>query len=330
MVNIYPETPGSEMLVWNASSFSSCAYVGGKLTARYREAELSCYGQEAAQVYNAWLEKDKVFPKDKGGRTFRNLVITITLLFIGVVALIYFFVLPWVADKASRLIPADVEVEIGDKMSAAFLQQQPTNPTADSLINEFGAAIDFETTYPVRLHVLHNPEINAFALPGGHIFVHTGILCAMTSYEQLVALLGHEVTHVKNRHSLRGFSRAAASKLMISAIFGDAGGVAGAIVSQADEFGQLDYSRELETEADLHGLEIMRANNIPEQGMLDMLELLNSEGARTPGLMKYLSTHPETQERIERVRGAIAGQESKDGSGEELRALFGALQREVQ
>src|SRR6185436_227356 len=114
-----------------------------------------------------------------------------------------------------------------------------------------------DDTYPIRLHVVESDDINAFAMPGGKIFINTGILEKMDSYEELVALLGHEITHVTGRHSLKSICSNAAGSIVLSMMFGGMGGMASGLVSQINEFKNLDYSRDLETEADTEGLQLM-------------------------------------------------------------------------
>lgn len=305
-INIYPEESKGELIIWNTARLSYCDYTAGELVARYQDGELRCYGDTASLIFRSWNGRSQKRPDHTGRRLFRNLVITIGLGFLVLLALLYFVVLPWVAEKAVRLIPKEMEIELGQKMSASMRAGHQPSET-DSLLNAFAEAMDFQSGYPLKLHVQQSPQINAFALPGGNIFVYTGIIDKMDSPEQLAALLAHEVTHVEKRHSMRSVCRSMASGLFIAAVFGDAGGVSGAIISQADEFRNLSYSRDLETEADLNGLELLRLNNIPEQGMLKLLELLDREGERAPAMMKYLSTHPETGDRIKEVQKNLSG-----------------------
>ena len=112
-----------------------------------------------------------------------------------------------------------------------------------------------------------------------------------------------------------------ASAILISMMFGDMGSW---LISKADEFKQLDYSRELETEADNNGLRIMLENKVDPKGMLDLLELLKEAHAEEPGLMKYLSTHPDTESRIANIAGN-PGMKNKFRSQPELETTFKAL-----
>jgi len=116
-----------------------------------------------------------------------------------------------------------------------------------------------------------------------------------------MALLGHEATHVIKRHSLKSILSSATSGLLLGYFFGDIYGLSGWAVSKADEFKQLDYSRDLEAEADQNGLQLMISNQVSPKGMLDLLEVLKKESTEVPAMMKYLSTHPEIEARIEAV-----------------------------
>ena len=147
----------------------------------------------------------------------------------------------------------------------------------------------------------------------------------MKTAPELVALLGHEVTHVTERHSLKSMFRGAASGIFISMIFGD---VSTWLLSKADEFRQMDYSRELETEADNNGLKIMLLNHVDPQGMLALLNILKNESVEQPALMKYLSTHPDTQARIDNI-AANPGIHAGSQANQMLEESFKRLQNSV-
>jgi predicted Zn-dependent protease len=122
--------------------------------------------------------------------------------------------------------------------------------------------------------------------------------------------------------------RGLASTVIISSLFGDAGGLSGSILARANEFKQLDYSRELETEADKNGLQIMLDNAVNPQGMLELLQILKEENVETPRYMKYLSTHPDTDARIEAVLKHPGIKKSFE-TKEKLSRLFAGIKRAV-
>ena len=183
--------------------------------------------------------------------------------------------------------------------------------------------------YPIKTEVIRSNEINAFALPGGRIFVYSGIIEKMKSYEELVALLSHESSHVTHRHSLKSMSRSAAGSIVVATVFGDVGEISAGLISKADEFRQLGYSRELETEADTEGLKTMVNNRVSGYGMLHLLELLKKEAAEVPALLTYVSTHPDTDARISSVSEQAAARQVFEHN-EKLASLFKSLQSQLQ
>lgn len=225
------------------------------------------------------------------------LIVGATVSVIFIAALLYVFVLPWASEKATVLVPVDTEIKLGESITENLTGESVTNDTVNFYLEQFVKQLELDKTYPIKVKVIVSEEINAFAIPGGNIFIYSGLLNKLESPEELVALIGHEVTHVTERHSLKSIFRSMASSLLFGLLFGDASG----LVSQADQFKQLDYSRELETEADKNGLAIMVKNGVQPDGMIRLLQILKKENEEMPQLMKYLSTHPETEERIKSV-----------------------------
>jgi beta-barrel assembly-enhancing protease len=136
--------------------------------------------------------------------------------------------------------------------------------------------------------------------------------------------LSHEASHVIERHSLKSILRSAATGIIISAFLGDFSVLSTWAISKADEFKQLDYSRELETEADDEGYALMLKSHIDPHGMLRLLEVLKKESMEMPAMMKYLSTHPETDERIKNIKNK-SGLQSKYSQQDDLKNSFSKL-----
>ncbi len=309
VLHLYIDDDEKSLLIWSIGSFISCQYNGDKLLityGNYPHQTLECAGNFASTIYSIWsggkfIQKAEGFVfKGKG-----TAVITLIAGFVLVGVLIYFFLLPWVGEKSASLIPKDAEIELGNSIAEIYKQNGDENDSATYCINQFASKIKFNSEYDLRIHVIESDQINAFALPGGHIFVYSAIIKKMKSYEELVALLGHEATHVTKRHSLKSICRSMAGSFFIAVLFGDVTGISAGVFSQADQFQQLSYSRELETEADNNGYKIMIQNKVNPEGMLHLLQLLKEEGARVPDLMKYLSTHPDTDARIENIKSQL-------------------------
>lgn len=155
-----------------------------------------------------------------------------------------------------------------------------------------------------EFQVFDDPTPNAFALPGGKIGVHSGLLTVARTDDQLAAVLAHEVGHVVARHPSEQMSQSAA----IQAALGAAGvgeGAVGQLVQIATGVGALSFSRSAEAEADRIGLEYMaRAGYDPEAAVALWQNMMQatSEGGRPP---EFLSTHPDPQSRIAAIRKAL-------------------------
>jgi Zn-dependent protease with chaperone function len=288
----------NDLRIVDLKNVITCEWRGELLVLITASETVECQGPVTRQIYTSFNNPYTEKPVQK--KTYSSSHVFFLLLglsILGVYLWLYFSVLPWVAERAVNLVPVDYEISLGEKLAAAYTKDE-RDDSATYFAQRFAAELELNDTYPIDVHVIRSEELNAFALPGGKIFIYSGLLEKMTSHEELVALLGHEVTHVAERHSLKGMSRGAASAILISLIFGD---MSSWLISKADEFRQMDYSRELETEADNNGLKIMIANKVNPRGMLDLLELLKKENSEEPGLMKYLSTHPDTESRIANI-----------------------------
>jgi predicted Zn-dependent protease len=320
-VFIYFQDP-EKLLMWVPDKIKVATFDGSELTLvadTEPSHELVCTGEVAPEIYAAWLERDVPRKKERSF-TWKHLTLIAVagLLITGLAFYLINSVLPSIAARSAGWVPVDLEISLGEKLSEAYILQAESKEKNDSLnyyLGQFVSQLKLNTTYPIRVRLIDSEEINAFALPGGNIFIYSGLLKRMSSHEELVALLGHEISHVTHRHSLKSIISSAAGGMLISAFFGDMGGVSTWIVSKAGEFKQLEYSRDLEMEADQAGLELMTQNKVDPQGMIRLLKLLQKENGNAPELMKYLSTHPDTESRIRSVEG---NQLSKNSSVKNL------------
>lgn len=229
-------------------------------------------------------------------------VIAVVGLFVALCAVGFFVALPWAAEKAATLIPITTEIQLGNSLASSFTESEMVNDSATICANAFVKQLNTGSQYPIHITVIQSPEINAFALPGGNIVVYTGIINKMKTHEEFAALLGHEISHVNYQHSLKSICRTLSSSLFIGVLLGDISGISAGILQQANEFKQLNYSRDLETQADEQGLQLMLRNKISPKGMIDLLTLLQQEASDMPKAMKYFSTHPQTSERINNIK----------------------------
>ena len=159
--------------------------------------------------------------------------------------------------------------------------------------------------------VFEEPSANAFALPGGGIGVHTGLLEVATTQDQLAAVIGHEVAHVLAGHSNERVSHAYATQTGLQLAQVVAGGASPAqrqligLLGMGAQYGIiLPYSRDHETEADLLGLDMMaRAGFDPKESVTLWINMSKSGGQRPP---EFLSTHPAPDTRIRALNDRTA------------------------
>ncbi|MEM6840017.1 MAG: M48 family metallopeptidase [Cyanobacteria bacterium P01_C01_bin.120] len=166
--------------------------------------------------------------------------------------------------------------------------------------------------YPFEFHVLGDAQtINAFALPGGQIFITTAMLAALENEAQLAGILGHEAAHVVARHGSEQLARQNFGALLVQAIGvaasgGEDGGRQAAIMAQSiNQLIGLNYSREDELESDRLGLDFMVDAGYNPNGIVELMAILNSveQDGRPP---EFLSTHPNPENRIQQLEALIA------------------------
>jgi Zn-dependent protease with chaperone function len=251
------------------------------------------------------------FANELAGAGVLGALITIAI-FVSIAGSVYFLLLPKIAEYAASQIPIEAEVELGKQFYDSFVGGMEIDKERSKELQAFAKKMDFQTEYPLKFTVVKDKQVNAFALPGGNIVVFDAILAKMKTPEELAALLSHEVTHVKERHSLKGLARGLAGSMVVSVLIGDMNAIGNLLVSQASNIYELGFTRDMEKEADLEGLEIMYHNNLDPKGMINLMERLHEEEKKygVDKMPAYLNSHPLTKERIDYI-----SKESKDHSG---------------
>ncbi|MBD2079995.1 M48 family metalloprotease [Leptolyngbya sp. FACHB-17] len=164
--------------------------------------------------------------------------------------------------------------------------------------------------YPFEFHLLRDSQtVNAFALPGGQIFITAALLGRMNSEAQLAAVLGHEVGHVVGRHGAEHLAKQQLGVSLVNAIGvaasgGEDGGQGAAAIAQAaNQLVNLRYGRQDEAESDRLGLKFMLQAGYDPRGILELMQILaQSSGGRKP---EFLSSHPDPGNRLQTLKAAI-------------------------
>jgi predicted Zn-dependent protease len=169
-----------------------------------------------------------------------------------------------------------------------------------------------EAGYPYEFHLLSDPQtINAFALPGGQVFLTVGLLRRLKSEAQLAGVLGHEVGHVVGRHGAEHLAKQQLGTALVNAVGiaasdnPDNARQAAVLAQAANQLVSLQYGREDELEADQLGFRFMTEAGYNPQGLVELMQILGSarQGGASP---EFFSTHPNPENRVERLKKLIA------------------------
>lgn len=228
--------------------------------------------------------------------------------------------LPDLGDPAQAQMSPAMERKIGETAWRQFRSSDPSyvhDAEIDEYVNRLGrrlAAVSSLRDQPFRFFVLNDKSINAFAMPGGYIAVHTGLLLAAQGESELASVLAHEIGHVEQRHLARmlanqSLSTATLLASMLVAVLAARSNpqaaeaaVMGGTALALDQ--QLTYSRDFEREADRVGFQTLNAAGFDPQGMPRFFERLAQANRYNDFYAPaYLRTHPLTVDRIADMEG---------------------------
>lgn len=207
------------------------------------------------------------------------------------------------------LISIQEEWKLGQQLSTDIAKDMNVldAPRVNEYINRLGQTILAQAkndtpvaSQPWEFHVIVDPSINAFNIPGGHVYVNSGLIAAADSYSELAAIMGHEVSHGLARHGVENLSKQYGIAVVAALILGNdpsvyeeilAGILAGGAVMQ--------FSQGAEREADELGVRYTYAAGIDPQGMVTFFgKLLEVRGSKPGSLEQFFSSHPLTEDRI--------------------------------
>lgn len=258
-----------------------------------------------------------VLPKLKK-RTAPNALMIIAgigLFIIALIAAAWFWLLPYAAGRVANALPIEYEVKFGEESYNALIRDFKVLPQQTELANQFYKELNISSAYPVKITVVEKAETNAFAIPGGHIVVFSGLLQQMQHPEELAALLAHEYSHVQLRHTTRSLVQSVGTYAMISMVFGDITGLGAVLVENAQTLKSLEYSRKLEKEADLNGLQLLQQRNINGEGYIWLFNTLKKDTGSGSIPSEWLSSHPDLDNRVKYVKSKLVGVAAMPVSG---------------
>lgn len=241
--------------------------------------------------------------------------------------------------EAFSLVSVDDEIAIGRAAQAELRRraQEIADPEVRRYVSDVGrrlAARAGGPSYPYSFSVADVREVNAFALPGGPVWVHRGALELAASEAELAGVLAHEIAHISRRHAaerLTGFIVAQGLLNLLGALLGNDGGARAAQIGArlVAEGLFLKFSRDDEREADQVGAAIMARVGWDPRGMISFLERVRERQGRDPSAVEaFLSTHPPPTDRIRLLEREVPrlGEGRRDsGAFQRMKARLGRL-----
>ena len=224
---------------------------------------------------------------------------------------------PLTGEKQRVAMTPEQEIALGYQSAPQMAAQMggiSRNAQAVALVQRVGEhlvrqSVAAKSPYKFSFHVLADPKtVNAFALPGGPVFITEGLLRLLKSEAELAGVLGHEIGHVIARHSSERLAKQQLTQGLLGALVVGSGDFTTAQIGQVvGSMINMSYGREDEIESDGLGIRIMTEAGYDPRGMIRVMEVLAkaSGGSRQP---EFMSTHPAPENRSERIREAIAKQ----------------------
>ena len=224
---------------------------------------------------------------------------------------------PLTGEKQRVAMTPEQEIALGYQSAPQMAAQMggiSRNAQAVALVQRVGEhlvrqSVASKSPYKFSFHVLADPKtVNAFALPGGPVFITEGLLRLLKSEAELAGVLGHEIGHVIARHSSERLAKQQLTQGLLGALVVGSGDFTTAQIGQVvGSMINMSYGREDEIESDALGIRIMVEAGYDPRGMIRVMEVLAkaSGGSRQP---EFMSTHPAPENRSERIKEAIAKQ----------------------
>jgi beta-barrel assembly-enhancing protease len=237
---------------------------------------------------------------------------------------------------AFTLVSVEQEVQLGQQAQAEVQKTMPVmrDEGVDSYIDRIGAQLAAHATgpkYPYSFGVVNYKELNAFALPGGPIYVHRGTIAAARTEAQLAGVMAHEVAHIAERHAAQQISKGALANGLLGLLGavldnggkGEAAARIGASVLTQSVF--MKFSRDDEREADRVGAQIMERAGWDPHGIAEFMQVLHDQQQKSPSSVQtFFSSHPSPAGRVRDLQTLVNGKSGRKDS-DEFQAIKGRL-----
>lgn len=261
-----------------------------------------------------------------GGLSLAGKAGILILILAAFTAFMYLAGLDLMVDATLKALPRRADRLLGDAVIKGFDDSllAPRDEAARRALDKsrrMVQALDSPSRDSIRILVVADSSVkNAFAFPGGHIVVYTGMLRMLATQEEWTGLLAHEGGHIHLRHGMRQVVRAGILAVTTSLVFGDVSGLGSVLLDNAGTLVSLRYGRSAESEADAFALRRLQAAGYSAAGLVTLFEKFLKLQSM-PAWATFLSTHPATRDRIEDLKGAREGPKGALLTPEEWAAL---------
>ncbi len=241
--------------------------------------------------------------------------------------LVFFLIFGCFVKRAMALMTEEEEKKLGKKIVLELVEGRVDvvkDLTFQTFINGIGRPLVSQigpTTFEFKFYLIKDQDPNAFALPGGYIFMTTGLIALADNEQEVAGVLAHEIAHVAGRHIAQMIERSkridwlsmAGMVFAMLAGRGGTGSQAGAAAAMAwGESQKLKYTREMEANADQNGLQYVIKGHYDPNGLISFLNKLARERS-APKIPTYLMTHPDLEDRVSLLETLIQAGEKPSG-----------------
>lgn len=227
-----------------------------------------------------------------------------------------------------NLISVADEKQLGDRFAGEIEKKYVVvpDPEVQAYVDRLGRRLLSgvrKVEFPYTFKVVKDDSVNAFAIPGGHTYIHTGLIKRADNETELAAVLAHEINHVVARHGTRQMTQDYGYGLLLQLVLGQNSNMLAKLT--ADLFGKagsMAYSRGMENQADILAVETLYRTGYNPNGIITFFRKLETPGQQKTGqLASFFSTHPMTADRIQSVTSEIAKFPSKQFTGEDSKSF---------